>query len=50
MDFTDYLLFKAIGLCVLFGVVNFVYTLVTGKSIAEARHDKQQGRQSPTEH
>lgn len=49
MNFTDYLLFKAIALCVLFGVVNFVYTLVTGKSIAEARHDKRQARQSPGE-
>ena len=42
MNFTDFLLFKAIALVVLFGVVNFIYTLVTGRSIAEARRDKQQ--------
>lgn len=50
MDFTDYLLFKAIALVVLFGVVNFIYTLVTGRSIEEARRDKQPGRQTPREH
>lgn len=47
MDFTDYLLFKAIALVVIFGVVNFFYTLITGKSIEQARRDKQQGQQHP---
>lgn len=39
MDYTDWLWIKLIGAVVIVGLVNFIYTLITGKSIAEARRD-----------
>lgn len=39
MEYTDYLWYKAIALCVIVGVVNFVYAFITGQTIEEARND-----------
>lgn len=35
--FTEYLLWKALGICVLGFVVSMVYRVVTGRSITQAR-------------
>ena len=42
--FTDYMIWKAIALIVLVGVVSFVYTLITGRSLGEARRDREEDR------
>ncbi|MDR6538860.1 hypothetical protein J2739_004653 [Variovorax soli] len=41
--FTEFLIWKAIGLCVLAFFVSFFYRLITGRSIAEARSEKEEG-------
>ncbi|VTU34105.1 hypothetical protein RA8CHR_04905 [Variovorax sp. RA8] len=40
--FTEYLIWKAIGLCVLGFMVNFVYTLVTGRTLEEVLSEKRE--------
>ncbi|KWT94692.1 hypothetical protein WDL1CHR_02075 [Variovorax sp. WDL1] len=40
--FTEFLIWKAIGLCVLAFVVSFVYRLITGRSLTEARRVKEE--------
>ena len=42
--FIEYKLYKAIGLVVLVFVVCFVYKLITGRSIEEARRERDQGQ------
>ena len=44
--FTDYMIWKAIGLVVLVGVVSFFYRLFTGRSIAQARRGKEEDQES----
>lgn len=39
MDFGDYIIWKAVALCVIVAVVNFIYAAVTGKTIEEALRD-----------
>ena len=46
MDFTDWLWLKLIGGAILIFVVNFIYTLVTGRSIGEALSERQARRDS----
>lgn len=41
----QYLIWKAIGLGVLVFVVSGVYRLITGRSITEARRDKEEDRE-----
>lgn len=43
MEFTDYMLVKLVVLGVLAFIVNFVYRLVTGRSLSE---DRQRGTQA----
>lgn len=40
MDYSDYLIYKFIGLIAIVAIVNFVYAFVTGQTIEEARRDK----------
>lgn len=40
--FVDFLMWKAIALLVLAFVVNFVYTLFTGRSLTQDRNDEGQ--------
>lgn len=40
--FTEFLFWKAVALVVIVGVVNFVYTLITGKSLTEARRERKE--------
>lgn len=40
--FTDYLLWKLIGFGMLAFVVSFVYRLITGRSIEQARRDRKE--------
>ncbi|WP_256354640.1 MULTISPECIES: hypothetical protein [unclassified Variovorax] len=40
MDFTGFLLWKAIALVVIAFVGNFLHTLITGRSIEEARRER----------
>lgn len=49
MNFSDYLLYKAVALVAIVMVGNFVYAFVTGKTIEEARRDKAQGQKRPEE-
>jgi len=44
----DLMWVKLIGGAVLIGVVSFVYALITGKSISEARRDNQARRERST--
>jgi heme exporter protein D len=44
--FTEYLIWKAIGLGVLVFVVSFVYRVKTGRSLTEDRTRAQQARQA----
>lgn len=46
MSFVDYLWWKLIALGILAFIVNFVYTLRTGKSIEEARREKDRADKS----
>lgn len=39
MEFTDFLIYKAVVLCVIVAVVNFVYAFITGQTLEEARRD-----------
>lgn len=50
MSHLDYILYKAIALILLVAVVSFVYALVTGRTLEEARRDKQQAHTDPEEH
>jgi uncharacterized SAM-binding protein YcdF (DUF218 family) len=43
--FTDYLIWKAIGLCILAFVVSFLYRLITGRSLTEARRGREEERE-----
>lgn len=45
MNFTDYMWIKLIVILVIVGVVSFVFTLITGKSIGEAIEEAQRARQ-----
>ena len=47
MNFTDYLLFKAIALVVLVFFANLIYTYFTGKSIEQVRRDRAQAPTHP---
>jgi hypothetical protein len=42
MHFTDYLLWKALGLVALAFIGNFIYTLITGRTLEEARRGEDQ--------
>jgi hypothetical protein len=44
MHFTDYLLWKALGLVALAFIGNFIYTLITGRTLEEARNDEGNGK------
>jgi hypothetical protein len=39
MGITDFMLYKALALCVVVAIVNFVYAFITGRTIEEARND-----------
>ena len=49
MDYSDYLLYKALALCAIVVVVSFVYALITGQTLEEARSDKRQERTDQAE-
>jgi hypothetical protein len=50
MDFTDYMIWKAVALCALAFLGNFFYSFFTGKSITQVRRDKQQAQEDQQEH
>lgn len=50
MDYTTYLWTKAILLLLVVAAVNFFYALVTGKTIEQARRDRQSAQEPPKEH
>lgn len=41
MEFTDYLIWKLVALAVLAFLGNFFFTLITGKTIDEARQEQE---------
>ena len=47
MDYTDYLLYKAIALVIIVFVVSFFYTLITGRLIEEDLSGKGKDSQNP---
>ena len=50
MDFTDYMIWKAVALCALAFLGNFFYSFFTGKSIAQVRRDRESAQKPPEEH
>lgn len=50
MDFTDYIVWKAVALCVLAFLGNFFYSFFTGKSLTQARRDRELEQKPPEEH
>lgn len=50
MDYTDYSIIKAAVLIAVVAVVSFVYALLNGQTIEEARRDKRQEPTHPEEH
>ena len=39
MEYTDFMVWKAVGLVCLYFVVNLFYTAITGQTIEQARRD-----------
>lgn len=50
MEFTDYIWIKFIALCVIVFFANLIYAAFTGKSIEQARNDKERARKDQQEH
>jgi len=49
MEFTDYMIWKAVAICVVVGLVSFFYAAITGKTIEQARSEKEKARLDQTE-
>lgn len=45
MDYTDYIIAKAVALIVIVAAVNFFYALFTGRTIEQVRSDRAAARQ-----
>lgn len=41
MNFTDYMLYKAIALIAIVFIVNLVFSAITGRSIEQVRRDRE---------
>ena len=47
MDYTDYMILKAISLCIIVFFVNLIYSFITGRTLEEARRDTHTARKEP---
>lgn len=50
MEFSDFIIYKALALIAIVAVVHFVYALVTGQTIEEARRDKHRDQSDSESH